>query len=156
MMTHQAPGSVFWVRGNERLQRLLEDLAAGCYQYYEGIDTDRMDDLYGVPIRVGTESSSEPDTPRCHQPQHKPPPEVDTSIDDETEELIKSMPRIPYEVPSPPPVPQGVDPLADPCDVDGFLSTHIPLVKVFTKWADNDGPPYKDQFLLAKQDEPVY
>ncbi|KAM5541450.1 hypothetical protein V8D89_005004 [Ganoderma adspersum] len=158
MMSHNAPRPVFWVRGNDRLQRLLEDLAAGCYQHYQSIDMERMDDLYGIPIRVGTESSSEPPTSRRRQPDHIPPPETDTSIDDEMEDLIKSMPRIPYEPPPPPPVPspQGVDPLADPCDVDGFLSTHMPLVKVFTKWAENDGPRHEDQFLLAGQDEPVY
>ncbi|PIL25528.1 hypothetical protein GSI_12415 [Ganoderma sinense ZZ0214-1] len=161
LISHNAPKPVFWVRDNDRLRHLLEDLAAGCHQHYQSIDMERMDELYGVPEPEDLAPRIPQPGPEWHTPREANP---GATFSDEMMAVIKGMrSRVSRPDPSPPrpPVPSlpnkdAADPPADPCDVEGFLSAHSPLVEVFKKWEKNCVPRHRDQFLLRCQDEPIY
>nr|VWP01996.1 Uncharacterized protein [Ganoderma boninense] len=153
LITMSVSESTFHVRDNARLQGLLDELAAGCFSHYRQIDQGRMEELYGVPFE-------DPQPPSQSEPAFEPElaPAEDSDLDnsdafnDMMNRMMQALPSTPVPGERVPEVVQplhyGLQPLADPCDVNGFLSVHVSLANAFRKWKRNVAPRQEDQFLL--------
>ncbi|KAM5541445.1 hypothetical protein V8D89_004999 [Ganoderma adspersum] len=152
-----SPESPFQVTNNARLQGLLEDLAYECFMHYRMIDKDRMATLYGVP-KYRSQENAQPGNAPVGAPTVTNVLKAifgDNILDVGPVPVVGSVPVVGF-VPAPhPPQPlPPAQPAADPCDVDGFLSTHKPLVKLLLRWAGNAAVRQVDQFVLRFNDEP--
>ncbi|KAI1791904.1 hypothetical protein LXA43DRAFT_1009763 [Ganoderma leucocontextum] len=151
-----APTPPFQVTDNDGLQKLLDDLAYNCFKHYQMIDKKLMTALYGIP-KNSSQQTRQPAPAPAEEERDRPDDLMDvfgSIVGEEPAPAALSPPTPPEPVPIVPHPHQATSPTADPCDVDGFLSKHGPLVKVFLKRKSNAAPRQDDQFHLHFSDEP--
>ncbi len=138
--------SPFQVTDNVDLQALLDEIASNCFKHYQLVDKKLMEALYGVPVESSQKTHQLPPAPTVIEPLD----DVNEifGFEDEIAPVAEPVPVLPDPQ-------QSAQPAADPCDVDGFLSQHVSLVKLFRKWKVNTARRQDDQFVLRFNDEPL-
>ncbi|KAI0794658.1 hypothetical protein C8Q74DRAFT_1445957 [Fomes fomentarius] len=120
--------SPFMVKSNPDLQEILDDLARGCYESYIAIDLAAMDKKYGL-----SQVAPSARRPVIHG--------------DDNDPIIQMLYRFAI-----PPVTTSSAPPSDPCEVKGYLSSHLGILYTFTKYKNVPDIPDKgeDQFALPR------
>ncbi|PIL24567.1 hypothetical protein GSI_12451 [Ganoderma sinense ZZ0214-1] len=146
LSSFSSPVPSFKVTNNPSLQGLLEDLAYECFTHYQLVDLDRMNTLYGLP-KYRTQENAQPGNASAPAPANVLTAVFGDSILDVEPVRVAGL-VLGLHNPQPS---TAAQPAVDPCDVDGFLSQHRALVKVFYKWSGNAAPRQIDQSLSQSQ-----
>ncbi|KAI0794681.1 hypothetical protein C8Q74DRAFT_1327219 [Fomes fomentarius] len=159
-----SPTSPFKVFENDDLQSVLDALADGCFSFYAQISLPRMQEKYGIEKNLASIK------------RDKLPPTSWEKSARHLAMLARRTERRGTASDKPPTGPQAKDESStsrpptdrdgntshtkpeDPCDVDGFLSSHADLLDVFFLY-DNDHPTLTDKgddYFRIQQPTPLF
>ncbi|KAI0794668.1 hypothetical protein C8Q74DRAFT_1366084 [Fomes fomentarius] len=129
-----SPRSPFEVIGNPHLQSVLDALAKGCFSFYDQINLDRMQEKYGIQNEA---------LPKLVEDVHATPVTIEEPVDllelsrrakrreaASAKALTGPQSKDGSSTSRPPGDTSHTEP-EDPCDIDGFLSSHEDLSDVF-------------------------
>ena len=136
------PRPPFAAVNNPWLQRILMELAKGCAESYVPIDIDFMEATYGVTDSVQLVSST-------------PVAAIEIRCDNDTAQRMRKQaaPRVPQHLPVASPPSNAPSLSSDPCQVNGYLSSHIYLYETFSlhQAAPDCDDKSADQFEIQRR-----